>query len=110
MDSAAAGARPTSPALWKIATGIVQVALFLAYPFLVFFAYQKLDTRRAAGLLLGLYALLLALRIRGPAREIWALVREHLALVAMIGLALVTGKRLVLQLLPIAVSLYLLGS
>jgi len=108
MDSAAAGARPYSPAVWKIAMGISQALLFLAYPFIVFFAYQRLETRAAAGLLLGLYALSLTLRIRGPASELWALVREHLGLVLLIGLAIVTGERLVLQLLPIAVSLYLL--
>jgi uncharacterized membrane protein len=110
MDSAAAGARPSSAAVWKIATAVSQGVLFLAYPFIVFFAYQRLDTRAAAGLLLCLYALSLAARIRGPAREVWALLREHLGLVLLIGLAMITGERLILQLLPIAVSLYLLAT
>ena len=108
MDSAVAGTRPSGPAVWKIATAVSQVVLFLAYPFIVFFAYQKLDTRAAAGVLLALYALSLALRIRGPAHELWELVREHLGLVVLIALAMITGSRLILQLLPIAVSLYLL--
>jgi uncharacterized membrane protein len=110
MESGFAGAhRPSLPAL-RIAMQIVQGTLFLAYPFIVYFAYQRLATRGAAGLLLALYALSLALRIRGPAAEIWQLVREHLGLVLLIGLAIVTGQRLVLQLLPMAVSLYLFGT
>jgi len=110
MDSAVAGARQPALPAWRVAAGILQTLLFLAYPFIVYFAYQRLETRGAAGLLLGLYAVSLALRIRGPAAEIWQLVREHLGLVLLIGLAIVTGQRFVLQLLPMGVSLYLLGS
>jgi len=90
--------------------GNFQAVLFLAYPFIVYFAYRRLETRAAGGLLLGLVALSLALRIRGPAAEIWQLVRQHLGLVLLIGLAIVTGQRIVLLLLPMAVSLFLLGT
>ena len=48
--------------------------------------------------------------MRGPAAEIWRLVRQHLGLVLLIGLAVVTGERFVLLLLPMAVSLYLFGT
>jgi len=90
--------------------GTFQSILFFAYPFIVYFGYRRLETRGVAGLLLGLLALSLALRIRGPADEIWQLVRQHLGLVLLIGLAIVTGQRVVLLLLPMAVSLYLLGT
>lgn len=110
MDSAVAGAQHPGLPAWRVALGIFQTLLFLAYPFIVYFAYQRLATRGAAGLLLVLYALSLALRSRGQAAEIWRLVREHLGLVVLIGLAIVTGQRFVLQLLPMGVSLYLLGT
>ena len=110
MDSAVTGARHRGLPAWRVASGVIQTLFFLGYPFIVYFAYQRLETRRAAGLLLGLYALSLALRIRRPAAEIWRLVREHLGLVLLIGLAIVTGQRFVLQLLPMAVSLYLFGT
>ena len=90
--------------------GIFQTLLFLAYPFIVYFAHRRFETRAAGGLLLGLVALSLALRIQGPAAEIWQLVRQHLGLVLLIGLAIVTGERFVLLLLPMAVSLFLLGT
>ena len=90
--------------------GIFQTLLFLAYPFIVYFAHRRFETRAAGGLLLGLVALSLALRIRGPAAEVWQLVRQHLGLVLLIGLAIVTGERFVLLLLPMAVSLFLLGT
>ena len=89
---------------------IFQTLFFLAYPFIVYFAYRRFDTRAAGGLLLGLLAVSLALRIRGPAAEIWRLLRQHLGLVLLIGLAIVTGERVVLLLLPMAVSLFLLGT
>jgi len=110
MDSAVAGAhRPALPA-WRVAVGTFQTVLLLAYPFVVYFAYRRLETRAAGGLLLGLYALTIAPRIRGPASEIWQLVRQHLGLVLLIGLAIVTGERIVLLLLPMAVSLFLFGT
>jgi len=90
--------------------GILQAVLFLAYPFVVYVAYRRLETRAVGGLLLGLNALSLALRIRGPAAEIWQLVRQHLGLVLLIGLVIVTGQRFVLLLLPTAVSVFLLGT
>ncbi|HEY8153186.1 MAG TPA: hypothetical protein VII72_03565 [Myxococcota bacterium] len=110
MDSAVAGApHPGLPA-WRIALGGFQSLLFLAYPFIVYFAHRRFETRVAAGLLLGLIVLSLALRIRGPAAEVWQLVRQHLGLVLLIGLAVVTGQRVVLLLLPTAVGLFLLGT
>ena len=110
MDSPSLAPIAPARAAWRVAMGIFQAVLFLAYPFIVYFAYQRLETRAVGGLLLGLVALSLALRARGPADEIWRLVRQHLGLVLLIGLSIVTGERFVLLLLPMAVSLYLLGT
>jgi uncharacterized membrane protein len=110
MDSAAAGApAPPLPA-WRIAMGVLQTVFILAYPFIVYLAYRRFETRAAGGVLLGLVCLSLALQIRGPAADLWRLVREHLALLVLIGIAILTGERFVLQLLPMAVSLFLLAT
>jgi uncharacterized membrane protein len=83
-------------------------ALFVAYPFVVYTAYGRLGTRGVGAVLLALYALAIGLRVRGSLGEVWALARQHLGIVGMIGLAVVSGERIVLLLLPIAISLYLL--
>ena len=110
MDSAVAGAQRPALPVWRVALGILQTLFFVAYPFIVYFAHRRFETRVAGALLLGLLALSLALRIRGPAAEVWQLVRQHLALVLLIGSAIVTGQRFLLLLLPTAVSLFLLGT
>jgi uncharacterized membrane protein len=110
MESTAAGAARPALRAWRVALEIFQGALFLAYPFIVYFGYRRLETRGVGILLLGLIALSLALRIRGPAAEIWRLVRQHLGLVLVIGLAILTGERRVLLLLPMLVSLLLLAT
>ena len=110
MDSAVSGAQRPALRGWQVALGALQAVFLVAYPFIAYFAYQRLETRSAGGLLLGLYVLTIALRIRGPAAEIWQLVRQHLGLLLLIGLAIVTGERLLLLLLPTAVSLFLLGT
>jgi uncharacterized membrane protein len=109
MDSVAGAQRPALPA-WRVALGILQAAFILAYPFIVYLAYLRFETRAAGGVLLGLVALSMALQIRGPAGDLWHLVREHLGLVLLIVIAIVTGERFVLQLLPVGVSLFLLGT
>ena len=110
MDSALPRAQRRALPFWRVATGVFQGILFAAYPFIVYFAYMRLETRAVGGLLLGLYAASLATRVRGPAAEIWQLVREHLGLVLLIVLVIVTGERRVLLLLPMAVCLYLLAT
>lgn len=110
MDSALSGARRPALPAWRIALGLFQGLLFVAYPFVVWFGYQQLETRALGGLLLALYGASLLLRIRGPAAEAWRLARQHLGLVLLIALAIVTGERRVLLLLPVAVSLYLLAT
>src|SRR5512139_2579646 len=103
-------ARRPALSVWRVALGVFQAVLFAAYPFVVYFGYQRLETRALGGLLLGLYGASLLLRIRGSAAELWGLLRQHLGLVLLIGLAIVTGERRVLLLLPMAVSLYLLAT
>lgn len=86
----------------------VRAAFFLAYPFVVYLAFTRLETRAVAGVLLGLYAFSMALRMRGSWAELWALLRQHLGVALLIGAAVLSGQRLPLLLLPAAVSLYLL--
>jgi uncharacterized membrane protein len=110
MDSAIAGAQRSPLPVWRVAIGILQAVFLVAYPFIVYFAYRRFETRVAGGVLLGLVALSFALQIRGPAKDLWELLREHLGLLLLIGVAIVTGQRFVLQLLPMGVSLFLLGT
>lgn len=89
---------------------VVQVLFTLAYPLVIYLAFSRLETRAVAGLLLALYAVSLLLRARGSLTQLWQLVRPHLGLVLLIGLALAAGHRTALLLLPVLVSLYLLGT
>jgi uncharacterized membrane protein len=59
-------------------------------------------------LLLTLYGLSMLLRVRGSRAEIGRVARQHAPLALLIGLAIATGDRTVLLLLPLVVSLYLL--
>lgn len=93
---------------WRAASGVVQVAFFLAYPFVVYYAYTRLGTRSLAALLLVLYGVAMALRVRGSAGEIWDLAKQHLGLVLLIGLAVVSDDRTLLLFLPSLASLYML--
>jgi len=110
MESALIATRRPALSAWRIAVGVLQGVVFAAYPFIVYFAYMRLETRAVGGLLLGAYGVSLALRMRGPKAEIWQLVRQHLGLVLLIATAIITGERRVLLLLPMAVNLYLLAT
>lgn len=94
----------------QIAAGIGQALFFLAYPFIVYFAYTRFETRGVGALLLVLYAAAFALRARGSSTELRALARRHVGLLAVIGVAIAAGSRALLLLLPALVSLYLLAS
>ncbi len=86
----------------------LQGIFVLAYPLIVYFGYTRLATRALAMLLLALYGFSLAIRLRGCAREIWQLVRQHSGLALLIALALATGNSTLLLFMPVIVSLYLL--
>ena len=87
---------------------VVQAVFYLAYPFVVYFAYTRLETRGVAGLLFVLYAISILMRARGSWAELWQIARPHLGLVVLILVAVASDERLVLLLLPMAASLYLL--
>jgi uncharacterized membrane protein len=89
---------------------MLEGAFYLAYPLVVYVAHTRLGTRGVGGILLVLYVLSFLLRMRGSAGEVWAVVRQHLALVAVIALAIASGSRQLLLLLPTLVSAYLLGT
>jgi len=86
----------------------VRSVLFLAYPFLVYLAFTRLETRSVGAALLALYLASFTLRLRGSAAGLWAVVRQHLGILALCGVAIWSGERLWLLLLPCLVSLYLL--
>ena len=87
---------------------VAQAVFYLAYPFVVYFAYTRLETRGVAGLLFVLYAISILMRARGSWAELWQVARPHLGLVVLILVAVASDERLVLLLLPMAASLYLL--
>jgi uncharacterized membrane protein len=95
---------------WGFAAAVLQGLFYLAYPLVIYAAHTQLGTRGIGGILLGLYALSLLLRLRGSAAELWQLVRQHAALAGLIVLAIVLGNRTLLLLLPMLVSLYLLAT
>jgi uncharacterized membrane protein len=101
---------PTSPGPLPVVAGALEILFYLAYPFLIYTAHTRWPTRGVAGALLLLYGLSFALRARGAADDWWPLVRQHLALFAVIVLAVALDDRTVLLLLPMIVSLYLLGT
>lgn len=90
--------------------GILQALFTLAYPFIVWLALTKLETRAVGGLLLGLYAVSLLARAKGSRAELLALARQHAPLVALVLVAMATGQRILLLLVPMLLSLYLFAT
>jgi len=88
--------------------GALQATFFLAYPLVIYLAYRRLGTRGLGLMLLALYGLSMLVRVRGSRAEIWRMVRQHLGLALLIGLAVASGDRRLLLLLPMVVSGYLL--
>lgn len=105
--SRAGDAEPRPPASGALGVAF-QAAIFIAYPFVVYAAYQRLGTRGVGFALLLLYAAGAALRARGRAADLRELLRQYLPLALLIALGIATDARPVLLLLPMAVSLYLL--
>jgi len=86
----------------------LQGVFFLGYPLIVYFAYTRLGARALATLLFALYGISLAIRFRGSMAEIGRLLRKHVGLAILIGIAYATGDSRVLLFTPAIVSLYLL--
>jgi uncharacterized membrane protein len=95
---------------WRRVAAALQGLFYLAYPLVVYAAHTRLPTRGVGAILLALYGLSMALRLRGSAAELWRVVRQHLPLFALIAAAIALGERTLLLLLPMLVSLYLLAS
>jgi uncharacterized membrane protein len=96
------------PSARRIVSDVLQGAFYLGYPLIVYFAYTRLGVRALAIFLLALYGISVALRFRDSAPELGRLLRQHLGLALLIGVALATGNATVLLFLPAVVSLYLL--
>lgn len=101
--------RPPLPGL-RLAAAVLEGLFYLAYPLVIYAAHTHLETRSVGGILLGLYGLSMLLRMRGSASDLWQVVRQHLALAALIATAVVLGNRTLLLLLPMLVSVYLLAT
>jgi uncharacterized membrane protein len=106
---AATGTRP-SLMLWQLAAGILQGVFFLSYPFVVYFAHTRWETRGVGGILLGLYAVSYLIRMRGDFSDTRHLLRQHAPVALVIVVAIALDDRTLLLLLPMLVSLYLLGT
>jgi uncharacterized membrane protein len=91
----------------QVVAGALQGLFYLAYPLAIYLAHTRLPARGVGGILLCIYGLSMLLRLRGPAAELWHVVRQHLALLALITAAVVLGNRTLLLLLPMLVSSYL---
>jgi uncharacterized membrane protein len=92
----------------KWIAGALQGVFVVGYPITVYVASTRLETRAMAFGLLAFYSLAIVLRFRGSASEIWAVVRAHIGLPILIGLAIATDNRTILLFLPVVVNLYML--
>jgi uncharacterized membrane protein len=106
---AATGSRPPLP-LWQLLAAISQGTFFVAYPLVVYFAHTRLEARGVGGLLLGLYAVALVLRMRGSPADARHLLLQHAPIALVIAVAIALDDRTLLLLLPMLVSLYLLAT
>ncbi len=94
----------------EIAAGVLQALFYLAYPLVLYLAQTRLETRPIAALILALYVVTFAFRVRGSKTEFWSILRPHLPLGVLIAIALALGERTLLLLLPSLVSLYVFGT
>ncbi len=94
----------------EIAAGVLQALFYLAYPLVLYLAQTRLETRPIAALILALYVVIFAFRVRGSKTEFWSILRPHLPLGVLIAIALALGERTLLLLLPSLVSLYVFGT
>jgi len=91
---------------WALLTGALQVAFFLAYPFVVYYGRA-----RGAGVVLLLCGCALALlRLRGTANELRRLLLQHAAVPVFIALAVALDSHTLMKMLPALISLYLLAT
>jgi len=91
-----------------VVAAVLQGLLVAGYPLAVYLSYTRLDARTFGLVLLSLYALSVVSRFRGSWAEVAGLARQHVPLAVLIALAVVSGSRTILLVLPVAVSAYLL--
>jgi uncharacterized membrane protein len=103
-----AGSTRRLPSLSKIILSILEAVFFVAYPFAIYYAHTRLETRSLGIVLIVLLCTALAIRLRGSLREIGDLVKQHAGIGVLILLAVAADSRVYLLFLPAVVSLYLL--
>jgi len=98
--------KPQGLNAWTLFTGALQVAFFLAYPFVVYYG----NARRAGLGLLVLCCALVLMRLRGASADLRHLLLQYAAVPVFIGVAVALDSRTLMKILPALVSLYLLGT
>jgi len=96
------------PSLLRVVLAVFEVVFYLGYPFVVYYAHTRLETRLLGFVMIALVAVAFAIRLRGAGRELMALLKQHIGIVVIIGLAVVLDDRVYLLFLPVVMSLYLL--
>lgn len=108
--SAGAGGTATSPGPGplRLLVAVLEALFFLAYPFVVYLAHTRLETRSIGVVMIALLVIALLVRLRGSLREAAGLIGQHVGIGVMIGAAIVLDERAVLLFLPALVGVYLL--
>lgn len=86
----------------------IQFVAIALYPFVAYSALRWLDVGRAALVLLCLYGAIALARGMIKPGALWPILRQHAGLLALIGVAVWTQDRRLLQFLPVLLNLYLL--
>lgn len=94
----------------QFVAALLQTLFFIAYPLLIYFAHVRFATRTVGALVLTLYGISFLLRSRGRGSAFRPLLAQHMPLAVLIALAIATGDRRLLLLLPVVVSSYLFGT
>ena len=108
MTSVKPGRDPALGGATRTAGAILQGVLYVGYPFAVYAAFTRLETRAVGLLLLAAFGVTFAFRARRAAAEIGALVRQHLGIALLIAVAVISDSRFYLLILPSLLSLYFL--
>jgi uncharacterized membrane protein len=96
------------PGPLRLLVAVLEALFFLAYPFVVYLAHTRLETRSIGVVMIALLVVALVVRLRGSLREAAGLIGQHVGIGVMIGVAIVLDERAVLLFLPALVGVYLL--
>lgn len=86
---------------------VLQTVFTLLYPFIVWLAFTRLETRAVGGLLLVLYGVSMLLRARGSWEQLGGLAKQHWPAVALVVVAMIWKNATLLLLVPMLLSLFL---